>query len=148
MKPIRLAGVLVALAALAAGCAGDDSDDFREAYNAAIERLSSVSQDIGSATEEASGRSNKAIAKEFNRIADTTERTRSKLAGLEPPDDAKDEFDELLGHLKTGVDDLRSVADAARSSNPRAARRAVKELAQSSREIGQAEDALKHAVDG
>jgi methyl-accepting chemotaxis protein len=148
MKAIRPAGVLMAVAALVAGCAGDDSDDFSEAYNAAIERLNSVSENIGAAAGGASKHSNKAIAEEFNRIADTTERTRSKLASLEPPDDAKDEFGRLLDDLETGVKDLRLVAAAARSNDPRAAKQAVRALGQTSEQISQDEDELKQAVEG
>jgi hypothetical protein len=151
MNRLRLA-IVIALAALltltAAACGGDDSDQFREDYNAAVDRLSKINTDIGTAAGGASDQSNKAIAKEFNQIADTAEQTRSRLSDLDPPEDAKDEFDKLLSALGTGVEDLRSVAKAARANSPQEANQAVKKLAQTGQEITEAENALKAAVDG
>jgi hypothetical protein len=141
-----LAALAVALPA--AGCGGDDSDQFREDYNAAVEKLSRINSDIGSATGGSAGQSNDAIAKEFDKIADTAEQTRSDLADLDPPDDAKEEFDTLLSSLGKGVDDLRAVASAAKSDNPAKANEAVRDLARTGQEITEAEDALKKAVDG
>jgi ribosomal protein L29 len=138
----------LAVALLAAGCGGDDSDQFREDYNAAVEKLSRIDSDIGSATGGAAGQSNDAIAKEFDKIADTAEQTRSDLADLDPPDDAKEEFDTLLSSLGKGVDDLRAVASAAKSDNPAKANEAVRDLARTGQEITEAENALKKAVDG
>jgi uncharacterized phage infection (PIP) family protein YhgE len=151
MNRLRLA-IVIALAALltltAAACGGDDSDQFREDYNAAVDRLSKINTDIGTAAGGASDQSNKAIAKEFNQIADTAEQTRSRLSDLDPPEDAKDEFDKLLSSLETGVEDLRAVAKAARANSPQEANQAVKKLAQTGQEITEAENALKAAVDG
>jgi hypothetical protein len=150
MNRLRLA-IVIALAALltltAAACGGDDSDQFREDYNAAVDRLSKINTDIGTAAGGARDQSNKAIAKEFNQIADTAEQTRSRLSDLDPPEDAKDEFDKLLSALGTGVEDLRSVAKAARANSPQEANQAVKKLAQTGQKITEAETALKAAVD-
>jgi ABC-type transporter Mla subunit MlaD len=151
MNRPRLA-IVLALAALLAitapACGGDDSDQFREDYNAAVDKLSKINTDIGTAAGGATDQSNKAIAKEFNQIADTAEQTRSRLSDLDPPEDAKDEFDKLLSALGTGVEDLRSVAKAARANSPQEANQAVKKLAQTGQKITEAENALKSAVDG
>jgi ribosomal protein L29 len=146
LTALCLAALAVALPG--AGCGGDDSDQFREDYNAAVEKLSRINSDIGSATGGAAGQSNDAIAKEFDKIADTAEQTRSDLADLDPPDDAKEEFDTLLSSLGKGVDDLRAVASAAKSDNPAKANEAVRDLARTGQEITEAENALKKAVDG
>jgi ABC-type transporter Mla subunit MlaD len=146
LTALCLAALAVALPG--AGCGGDDSDQFREDYNAAVEKLSRINSDIGSATGGAAGQSNDAIAKEFDKIADTAEQTRSDLADLDPPDDAKEEFDTLLSSLGQGVDDLRAVASAAKSDNPAKANEAVRDLARTGQEITEAENALKKAVDG
>ena len=151
MNRPRLA-IVLALAALLAvsapACGGDDSDQFREDYNAAVDKLSKINTDIGSAAGGATEQSNKAIAQEFNQIADTAEQTRSRLGDLDPPEDAKDEFDKLLSALGTGVEDLRSVAKAARANSPQEANQAVKKLAETGQKITEAENALKSAVDG
>ena len=149
MNPRRkaaIAGIGFLLVLPVAGCATDNDDEFREDYNAAVKRLSKINTDIGSAT--AGNQSNAEIAADFNQIADTAERTRSDLAALEPPEDASDEFDELLGALQRGIDDLRSVATAAESDDPQQANRAVRDLARTGRAITAAENALKKAVDG
>jgi len=152
MTRIRVAAVAMltlALAVPAAGCGGDDdTDQFREDYNAAVDRLSKVNTDIGQATGGASGQSNSAIAKQFQRIADTAEETRNKLAKLDPPEDAKEEFDSLLSALDKGIDDLEAVSKAAKKSDPAAAAQAVQSLSKSGQEITAAENALKQAVDG
>lgn len=139
---------VVALALAAAGCAGDDSDQFREDYNAAVERLASISTDIGSAAATQGDQTNAQIAREFREIAATAEQTRSDLAGLDPPEGAQEEFDGLLAALEQGVRNLRSVARAARSNDPQAADRAARKLTRSGDEITRAENALKRAIDG
>jgi hypothetical protein len=146
LTALCLAALAVALPG--AGCGGDDSDQFREDYNAAVAKLSRINSDIGSAAGGAAGQSNDEIAKEFDKIADTAEQTRSDLADLDPPDDAKEEFDTLLSSLGKGVEDLRAVASAAKSDNPAKANEAVRDLARTGQEITEAEDALKRAVDG
>ena len=152
MNRLRLAIVIVLAALLtltAAACGGsDNSNQFRQDYNAAVDKLSKINTDIGTAAGGASDQSNKTIAKEFDQIADTTEQTRSRLSDLDPPEDAKDEFDKLLSELETGVQDLRSVAKAARANSPQEANQAVKKLAQTGQKITEAENALKSAVDG
>ena len=143
------AAALILLAVLpATGCGTDNADQFREDYNAAVNKLSKINTDIGSATGGGGDQSNAAIAKEFNQIAGTVEQTRSDLARLDPPEEARTQFDELLSALEKGVGDLSSVAKAAKSNNPQRYNRAVERLAESGREITAAETALKKAVDG
>jgi hypothetical protein len=136
----------LALVLPAAGCGGDDSNQFREDYNAAVNKLTKINTEIGSAT--SGGQSNAAIAKELDGIADAADKARADIAGLEPPEDAKKEFDTLLAALDTGVEDLRTMADAAKSNDPAKAQAAAQELVQSGQKITTAENALKTAVDG
>jgi hypothetical protein len=149
-RPLAIPALILALALPAAGCGGgDDADNqFREDYNAAVEKLSEINSDIGSAGATAAGQSNNKIAQEFERIADTAEQTRQDLSELEPPEDAKDAFDQLLSALKQGVADLRAVAKAAVANDPAAAAEAVQALSESGQAITDAENELKQAVDG
>ncbi len=137
----------LALVLPAAGCGGDDSNQFREDYNAAVNKLTKINTEIGTATL-AGGQSNAAIAKELDGIADAADKARADIADLEPPEDAKKEFDTLLAALDTGVEDLRTMANAAKSNDPAKAQSAAQELVQSGQKITTAENALKTAVDG
>jgi hypothetical protein len=148
MSRTRTAVLALAVAVAFGGCGGDDSTQFRDDYNAAVGRLAAVNTQIQQATEGAAPQSNRRIAREFSRIARSADRTRRRLARLDPPKDARDEYDRLLSALDDGVRDLDAVAAAARRDDPRAARRAVRSLAKSGEGIMAAEDALRRAVDG
>ena len=150
MTRTRIAAVALVLVAVsfgAVGCGGDDSDSFKEDYNTAVKPLSELNEDIGGSIG-ASDKSNQAIAKQFDKLADKAAETRSNLRALEPPEDAKSAFDDLIAALKDGTDDLRAVAEAARDSDPAAATKASKDLTESGQEIQKAETALQKAVDG
>jgi methyl-accepting chemotaxis protein len=148
-RPAILATLMLSLGLLlpAAGCGDDEADQFREDYNAAVDKLSEINSDIGAAAGGAAGQTNSEIAAQFEEIADTAEQTRTDLADLDPPDDAKDEFDDLLNALESGVADLRAVAGAVKANDTEATQEAVEDLTQSGDEISKAEDALKDAVD-
>jgi hypothetical protein len=143
----RAAPFLVVLAL--AGCGGDDEteDRFREGYNAAIQRLNEVNANIQESGEELASKPGDEIGREFDRIADTAARTRADLADLEPPEEARDEFDELLGAIADGVSDIRAVAEAARRENQARFQEATERLSESGEEIGEAEAELKDAVE-
>jgi predicted nucleic acid-binding Zn-ribbon protein len=150
MTRTRLAAIALALAVGAVGCGGgeDDADQFREDYNAAVERLNDVNSNIEGSGENLASQSGAEIARDFNRIADTAERTRQDLEDLDPPEDAQEEFDRLLSAVDQGVKDLRATADAAREGNQQSFVEAAKRLSQTGEEITEAESDLKSAVDG
>jgi hypothetical protein len=148
VRPLVVAVVLLAaLGGLA--CGGDDgaADRFREGYNRAIQRLNEVNSNIQESGAELAARPGDEIGREFDRIAETAARTRDDLAELEPPDEAREEFDELLAAIEDGVRDIRAAADAARSGNQDRFNEAAERLSESGREIGAAEQALKDAVE-
>ena len=144
------AAIVLLLAALvAAGCGEDDdtADQFRDGYNAAIQRLNAVDTDIQESGEDVATKPGPQIAREFNRIAETAAQTRTDLAELEPPERARDEFDELLAAIEGGVASLRAVANAARKENQQQYQDATEALSESSEEISAAENELKDAVE-
>jgi hypothetical protein len=151
MTRTRLAAAVVLLCALSlpvSACGESEETEFKEDYNAAVKPLSELNSDIGSSIGGASGRSNDAIAREFERLADKAQQTRDNLADLEPPEGGRESFDELLSSLGQGTDDLRSVAQAAKKGDPAAARQASKALVASGKAIQKAETELQEAVDG
>jgi methyl-accepting chemotaxis protein len=149
MTRARAAIFLLLAALVAAGC-GDDDDtagQFRDGYNAAIQRLNNVNSNIEESGEELASKPGPQIAKEFDRIAETAAQTRADLAKLEPPEGARDEFDELLGAIEDGVASIRAVADAARKENQQQFLDATEALSESGEEISAAENELKDAVE-
>jgi uncharacterized membrane protein YccC len=145
----RAAGFLLLAALIGLGCGeGDETtNQFREGYNAAIERLNEVNTNLQESGEELTSQPGSKIAREFEGIADTAAQTRSELAELQPPEEARDEFDDLLAAIGQGVDDIRGVADAARSRNQVRFQEATEALEESAQEISAAEQELKDAVE-
>jgi methyl-accepting chemotaxis protein len=150
MTRTRLAALVLALALGVAGCGGgdDDADQFREDYNAAVDRLNDVNTNIQESGQSIASQSGEEIAQDFNRIADTAEKTRQDLDDLDPPEDAQEEFDRLLSSVEQGVQALRATAEAAREQNQQRFLEAAQRLSQTGEKITDAESALKKAVDG
>ena len=148
-RPVAITVVALAVSLPVAACGGgEDDESFKEDYNAAVKPLTELNSDIGESLGGAGEQSNETIAKEFDNLASKAQQTRDNLADLEPPEDAKDEFDNLVSALQDGTDDLKAVAEAAKSGNPTAAQRAAQDLVESGTEIQKAETALQNAVDG
>jgi hypothetical protein len=150
MTRTRLAAFVLIGTLLGAGCGGEDDaeNEFREGYNSAVEQLNDVNSNLQESGQGLAGKPGGEIAREFERIADTADETRANLAELDPPEDAKEEFERLLAAIQEGARDIRAVADAARNENQERFLRATRRLSESGREIGEAETALKQAVDG
>lgn len=131
------------------GCGESDSeaDGFSEGYNAAIERLGRVNQELAGLEASSRSRSNRAIGRAFDRFAEAVESTRGDLARLEPPERAAQEFAGLLAALDESVSASRRAAAAARAIKPARQRRAVLELRRATGAISGAEDALSRAVE-
>lgn len=149
MIRVRAAGFLLLAALTGPGCGGEDeaTDEFRDGYNAAIERLNEVNTNLQERGEELTSQPGSKIAREFERIADAAAQTRADLAELAPPEEARDEFDRLLAAIREGVKDIREVADAAREGNQDRFIEATTSLSETGEEISEAEDDLKRAVE-
>jgi methyl-accepting chemotaxis protein len=149
MSRARAAAFVLLAAVSGPGCGGDDdtADRFRDGYNAAIERLNEVNTSLQEGGEELATKPGSQIAREFERIANAAAETRANLADLAPPEEARDEFDELLGAIREGVKDIRGVADAAREGNQERFQEATDALAESGEEISSAEAELKDALE-
>jgi glutamine synthetase type III len=151
MNRTRLAALLALGCALSIGlvaCGEDENNAFKEDYNVAVKPLSELNADVRESIATAGGASNDEIAKRFQELADRTQQARDNLAELEPPEDAKEPFDEFVSSLQESTEDMRAIVTAAREADPAAAKQASKSFKASSRELQRAETALRNAVDG
>jgi hypothetical protein len=139
--------LLAALIGLGCGESDDTTDRFRDGYNAAIGRLNEVNTNLQESGGELETQPGAKIAREFERIADAFAQTRAELAELAPPEEARDELDELLAAIREGVRDIRDVAAAAREGNQDRFQDATEALSESGAEITRAEQELKDAVE-
>jgi hypothetical protein len=140
--------LLCAAAVGAAGCGGgNDSNDFRRSYNEVIKQYTSLPVEIGSAVRGATAKSDKELEKQFADLADRLSDEVSKLKKLDPPDDAKDEYDAFVTGLGKVDDDLRAISGAARVHSSSRAERGARALVRHSKDVSKDEDALKKAVD-
>jgi hypothetical protein len=128
------------------GCGDEGTSDFQADYNQAIRPLTEVTREIGQLAGQKV--SNREVAREFGRIADTAEQAHLSLSKLEPPDEARSEFQALVSGIQTYTRNLRAVARSARESKPLANRRAVRKLSRTTDEVARAETAFKNAVQG
>ena len=149
---LRTLVAIVAGLALAAGglaCGNEEpNDEFKQRYNEAVRPLTELGDDVVASLGGAEGQSDREIAGQFDELSDRFARTRQNLARLTPPEDARDEFDELLGSLRQAVGDLRAVAAAAREGDPAEAEEATDALVETGQEVRRAEDDFRDAVEG
>jgi hypothetical protein len=144
-----LTSIAAALALLfgVVGCGEDSNDEFKDQYNEALRPLSSLGDEVVSTLTEG-GQSDQALGRQLEKLAGRAEETRKNLSELEPPEDAADRYDELLGALKQSVADLRAVGESAREGDPVEAQEATQALVESGQELQQAETAFRNAVEG
>jgi hypothetical protein len=145
-----VARILLAVALVfgAVACGEDSNDEFKDQYNEAVRPLSSLGDDIGSSLSGAEGQSNQTLGAQFEKLADRADRTRQNLSELEPPEDARGQFDALLAALKRSVSDLRAVGESASEGDPSEAAKATQELVESGQRVQEAEADFKDAVEG
>ena len=144
---VALLVLLTVPAGLACGDEDGAADRFRDGYNQAIERLNEVNSNIQESGEDLAAQPGDEIGRQFDRIAETAARTRGELAELEPPEQAREEFEALLAAVQEGVRDIRAAADAARTENQDRFNEAAEQLSESGQDIAAAEQELKDAVE-
>jgi hypothetical protein len=147
--PRRLTALVIAVLALpgVAACGGDDeSEAFEEDFPALSERLVSLGEEVGTAIETAGETTDRELAEEFDGFARDLGALRQELEGLEPPEDVADERDDLVEVMGEVRGSLEEIADAAKESDPAAAREATLELVDRSAELRDAREALVRAA--
>jgi hypothetical protein len=142
--------ILVAMALVfgATACGEDSNDGFKDQYNAAVRPLNQLGDDVVASLTSAGEGSDRELARELDKYADRAEQTRHHLSELQPPDDTRDQFDDLLAALKESVADLRAVGASAREGNPAEAQEATTDLIESGQRLRSAESDFRNAVEG
>ena len=143
-RRLALPLALLALAAAgAAGCGGDDDKDkFVEDYKVLNDRLLAVGRDLGSALQGARGKSNKQLSEQFAGFALRLGAVNKDIRGLDPPDELKDDSDELSKQIDAAVENLREISGAAGNNDPQAAAAATVELGTTSQDLNRAQNKL------
>jgi hypothetical protein len=104
---------MLAITLVAAGCGSSDDAEFVDGYNAAVAPLSATMNDLGASP----AGDPAAASKSLDQVADGLDDVRADLAALDPPEDAADEFDRMLGALEKGTEQVRTMAGAAKDGN-------------------------------
>ena len=140
-----LVGALAALALGLAGCGGDDgasAEDFKRDFAQVNDQILAIGDDIGNGISSARGETDAELAREFAGLAKRARAAKTRLDGLEPPEDLEDERDRLSAALERGAADLTDIAAAARTHDAKAARSATQRLVRDSPPIRNARRAL------
>src|SRR5215217_3164139 len=103
-RPAALPLVL-AVTLVAAGCGSSEDADFVDGYNAAVAPLSTTMSDLSASP----AGDPAAASKSLDQVADGLDDVRANLAALDPPEDAADEFDRMLGALEKGRKQVRAM---------------------------------------
>ena len=145
---MKAAALLLMAAVAAVGCGGgDDSNQFRKDYNAVVRQYSSLPTEVGNAARGASASSDKQLEAEFNDLTKRLSAEVRKLRKLDPPGEASDEYDAFVNGLAKVDADLAAIAAGAKAHSSKRTTKAANALVKDSKDVSNAETALKQAVD-
>lgn len=131
-----LLAVLVAAVAVV-GCGGSDNSstvpskaEYKTTYASLNSEINALGLAVGKAIKNSSGKSNKAIAKEFNDLADRSRAAAKKVDDATPPADTniRKQQAALVAGLNTAADDLDAISKAAAKKDFKAAGAAAGKL--------------------
>lgn len=137
----------LALALAGAGCGGDKAD-FVDGYNAATAPLTQLMSDVGGAGITPDGEASGQASKQLKRLADGLEDVETRLRELDPPGDARDEFDAMLSSLDENTAQVRKLVKAMKSGDVQSISAAATGFSATGGKLVEAETALRRAVDG
>jgi hypothetical protein len=109
------AALLAALALVAAGCGGTSKDDYEKKVDAVGKTLDDQFTEIGRDIQSA-GSLPKA-AGDVEKGADALDEAAADLDDIDPPDDAKDAHEKIVGGVELLADDFRAASKAAASND-------------------------------
>jgi len=138
-KRTQAIAMVIAGALAAAGCG--ESQTFVRDYNEATKPLLKL-------TAVAAGADSSASVRQFDGMADQLDAVDTRLRGLEPPADARDELTRLRKAIAASARRVRRMASAVRERDQRRLAREAQRWAREGAELVRAEQALKAAVQG
>jgi hypothetical protein len=147
-----LSRALVAVAAFLAvvpavsACGEDEQEAFSKDFRPLNKRIVDLGEQVATAVNEASKKTDQQIEDEFGRLAQRTGEVQQDVDELEPPDNLKAAKKDLVEAMGDAQQSLRDIEKAAGDSDPQAARSATIELISSSRDLGDARSKLERAT--
>ena len=135
----RIVIIAATLARAAAGCGADaEQEDFKKEFNAAQQPLEKLLTDSAGASDPAS----------MGKIADGLENTATKMAALEPPEEAQDELDNFVKEVNASADTMREAQKAMEDQDLQKMTGILTELQQHMTAVGEAQQKLATVVNG
>jgi hypothetical protein len=142
---LAVAAMLAVVPAVSA-CGEDEQEAFSKDFRPLNKRIVDLGEQVATAVNEASKKTDQQIEDEFGRLAQRTGEVQQDVDALEPPDELKASKEDLVEAMGDAQESLRDIEKAAGESDPQAARRATIELVSSSRELGDARTKLERAT--
>ncbi|MDA0166323.1 hypothetical protein OM076_39020 [Solirubrobacter ginsenosidimutans] len=127
--------VVVAVALVAAGCGGSDTDEFNDGVKKAQQPM-----------DQAAKNADNADPGQMDRYAQAMDDTVARLRELDAPDEAQDEYDAFIKEIEAGADAARDTSSAARSGDKEAFAEAIAQLEQHFKAISEKAEAVGTAV--
>ena len=134
---------MLAVALAAAGCAGSEDAEFVDGYNAAVAPLSTTMSRLSSSLAGDPAAASKSLDQVAGRLVDV----RADLAALDPPEDAADEVDRMLGALKKGTKRVRAMARATKDGDLKRLSKVTTDLSATGTELVTIEQELRTIVE-
>jgi hypothetical protein len=146
-----LALIVVAGALAFAGCGsssdnGPSAKDAQTQYKPIDTSIGSLGDQLGTSIANASSATDVQIGTQFDTLATSARHQVANLKKLDVPSDLTAKRDALADALSTGVDDLETIAAAAKSHDAASAETATRKLLVDSKEIKQSRTELNAAI--
>jgi hypothetical protein len=134
----RTAALLVLAALALAACAGGGEDDYGDELPRLNREIAALGDAVGVRLRDAARSTDAELAADFRGYARRLGELRRRAEGLEPPERLAARHEELLAAMSAVRAALEDVAEAARRSDPAAARAAAARLVRDAERLDQA----------
>jgi hypothetical protein len=130
---LRVAAAAAALLVAAAVVAvllnhSASKDSFRRDFRAEAARLTALGGEVSRTIVTAPGRSDQALARDFESLSTRTHRVATALSALKPPTKARAQFEAMRRSLGIVLSDLDTLAASTKAHDPERAKRATVKL--------------------